>query len=125
MNPNSDATKVVDEILNEMIDSLFEECAVCYEDICINEKLSCGHLVHIECIYKSKKTTCPLCRTELILTENQRSLIEKDEDEDEDEIFVELMYPPQYRNTYYSHIIELTIAQLELINAHEMIRLIH
>ena len=41
---------VIKSILDCIIDSLFEECAVCYEDILKTNKLSCGHVIHLDCI---------------------------------------------------------------------------
>ena len=40
------------------------ECPVCFESIQEN-CLSCGHYVHKDCVIKSKKTTCPLCKKEV------------------------------------------------------------
>lgn len=40
------------------------ECPVCFESI--NENcLSCGHYIHRDCLIKSKKTTCPMCKKEV------------------------------------------------------------
>ena len=49
------------------------ECPVCFESL-KNEKksLSCGHWVHKDCIIKSKKDTCPLCRQTIKLNKEER-----------------------------------------------------
>lgn len=40
-----------------------QDCPVCFESLDKeNKALSCGHWVHIECVIKSKKDCCPLCR---------------------------------------------------------------
>ena len=45
-----------------------EECCVCCEKFNESDSnLSCGHYVHMSCILKSKKSTCPLCREYIIL----------------------------------------------------------
>lgn len=42
------------------------ECGVCFEPIGV--QLPCGHFVHKECVIRSGKRTCPVCRTELPFT---------------------------------------------------------
>src|SRR3989304_1533996 len=45
-----------------------EDCPVCYESInSQKEALECGHWVHTECIVKSTKAQCPICRRSLVL----------------------------------------------------------
>ena len=45
------------------------ECPVCFESLSNEQKtLSCGHWVHKECVIKSKKDCCPLCRQTVELT---------------------------------------------------------
>lgn len=40
-----------------------EECTICLDEFEINEKpLKCGHWVHRQCIVKSGKNQCPICR---------------------------------------------------------------
>ena len=40
-----------------------QDCPVCFESLDNeNKTLSCGHWVHTECVIKSKKDCCPLCR---------------------------------------------------------------
>ena len=38
------------------------ECPVCYEP------LSCGHYIHRECIVKSRKTICCLCKQDIFVS---------------------------------------------------------
>ena len=50
-----------------------ETCAICIEDMCVNEKLKilkCNHYYHEDCIYKwiTKKNICPLCRSTDIIS---------------------------------------------------------
>ena len=40
------------------------ECPVCTENI--NSSLNCGHFVHKECIIKSGKNECPICRKDVL-----------------------------------------------------------
>ncbi len=41
-----------------------DECPICYESL-QNETqpLSCGHWLHRKCFLKTKKNTCPICRS--------------------------------------------------------------
>ena len=47
------------------------ECPVCYENVCDTDCLSCGHYIHKECIIKSKKTCCAMCRKEVTFTREE------------------------------------------------------
>lgn len=40
-----------------------ESCACCFESV--NEKLQCGHSIHIECVCLSGKLKCPICRCDI------------------------------------------------------------
>lgn len=51
------------------------DCDVCMEPLENYTLKPCGHNVHIECVYKSGKDTCPVCRQKLELTEEERSKI--------------------------------------------------
>lgn len=45
-----------------------EECAVCFESLeSVHNPLQCGHYIHPECIIKSKKSICPICRADVKL----------------------------------------------------------
>ena len=47
-----------------------EICCVCTDPV--NSKLTpCGHLVHMDCVIKSGKNTCPLCRQKVRMTRQQ------------------------------------------------------
>ena len=61
-----------------------KECEKCYEDfekevccaICLSNvgesdscKTECGHVLHLSCMMKVRNTKCPLCRNELVHTE--------------------------------------------------------
>jgi hypothetical protein len=50
-----------------------DSCPICLEDFNqLDEALKpCGHWVHIKCIYKSGRGTCPLCRKKLVLTDDE------------------------------------------------------
>lgn len=66
------------------------ECCICFENINKNNEipLDCGHLFHKECLLKTNKTTCPLCKisfteieinyikykNEIQINENQQNL---------------------------------------------------
>jgi hypothetical protein len=66
--------KFVEDVLNrEIVDNTWKEeipseCPVCYENVCRDDCLSCGHYIHKECIIQSKKTSCAMCRKEVKLT---------------------------------------------------------
>jgi len=53
------------------------ECCVCTDsfDEKVNPLMPCGHWIHLECIYKSGKKECPICRCELKLTPQQEAKI--------------------------------------------------
>jgi len=44
------------------------DCSICCEAITPIEKLSCGHRIHVDCVIKSRCTTCPMCRQEVALS---------------------------------------------------------
>ena len=42
------------------------DCCICYETLSEEDKpLSCGHVIHLECVKKHFKPECPLCRAPL------------------------------------------------------------
>ena len=47
-----------------------KECAICLENLSTitdeNEKLSCDHTFHKDCISKWSKNTCPCCRSKIL-----------------------------------------------------------
>lgn len=46
------------------------ECPICIEKFSRSDKrLSCGHWIHLNCIRKSLKAECPICRCPLSLPE--------------------------------------------------------
>jgi RNA polymerase subunit RPABC4/transcription elongation factor Spt4 len=56
-------------VISNFVEQKPDYCPVCTENFSVSDKtLSCGHYIHRECIIKSKKTICPLCKSELILT---------------------------------------------------------
>ena len=50
----------------------YDECSICYDNMYVKEKLFCGHSFCRNCIYKWKKTTCPMCRSIMFNVVNQR-----------------------------------------------------
>ncbi len=80
------------------------ECPVCFEPLNEDKSLSCGHWVHKTCIIKSKKDTCPLCRKQVELSNEEKDSLFKlkiqdiiktqiiEEDDDEEEYFNEYIY---------------------------------
>jgi hypothetical protein len=64
-----------------------QDCPVCFESLDNeNKTLSCGHWVHTECVIKSKKDCCPLCRQTVKLSlEEQYRLQELQHQEQRDE----------------------------------------
>lgn len=53
------------------------DCCVCFENFkdTDNPLTPCGHWIHLDCIYKSGKDECPICRVKLILSEENRKKI--------------------------------------------------
>ena len=50
-------------------------CPVCYEEFkFIEASLECNHKVHRECIIKSGKAQCPICRYDLTIHLNKKQL---------------------------------------------------
>jgi len=52
------------------------ECAVCFHSLS-DEKhpiLECGHWIHYDCIFKSNKLECPLCRTSIKIPRKVKKL---------------------------------------------------
>ena len=58
-------TQIID-ITSEEI----EECCVCTDPI--EKKLECGHYIHMDCVIRSGKDLCPVCRTKLNLNISDR-----------------------------------------------------
>lgn len=58
-----------------------EECPVCVEEISITDRLSCGHWVHMECVAKSMKAECPVCRHHVRVTKQIKERIQKNVEE--------------------------------------------
>lgn len=50
------------------------ECVICLEDISNNQPLKCGHYIHYQCVLKSLKPECPVCREKVVVPND----IEKD-----------------------------------------------
>ncbi len=57
------------------------ECICCLEQAL--DALDCGHFIHRECIIKSSKLECPICKQELKieLTQNEEIVLNKSKDE--------------------------------------------
>lgn len=49
-----------------------DDCPVCMEALATEAALSCGHFVHRECIVRSGKNTCPICRKKVYLCPRDR-----------------------------------------------------
>jgi hypothetical protein len=47
-----------------------EDCAVCMDGE-LKCPLSCGHWIHVECVIKSGKKECPMCKSQLKFTKEQ------------------------------------------------------
>jgi hypothetical protein len=55
-----------------------DECIVCTEPFSNADfPFECGHWVHIDCIYKSLKSVCPICRGCIELTTTQQVQLDK------------------------------------------------
>ncbi len=64
-------TQEVSKVENKEV--ITEECCVCCDPI--NKKLAlCGHYIHIECVIKSGKEICPLCRQRVRMTKAEKRL---------------------------------------------------
>jgi hypothetical protein len=55
-------------------DSNYIECCVCTENIYKKTKLICGHHIHKECIIKSGKNECPICRKNVLQSKKDKEL---------------------------------------------------
>jgi hypothetical protein len=67
------------------------ECAVCCESL-LDEKhplLNCGHWIHHSCILKSAKDECPLCRTKVKFTDQEKKELKKKTRESRIELYEE------------------------------------
>lgn len=102
------------------------ECAVCFHSL-ENEKhpiLECGHWIHYDCIFKSNKLECPLCRTSIkiprkikkIYIENikQKKIIEKQNRLLEQQRLSKVLYN-KFEN-YYNSIQQMFNSSLNLEN---------
>jgi hypothetical protein len=47
-----------------------EDCAICMENF-PQQPLSCGHWIHFDCIIKTEKKECPMCKSVLSFTRDQ------------------------------------------------------
>ena len=53
------------------------QCGICLKDYTLGEsvrRVQCGHFFHTDCIvtWLRSKTTCPYCRTKVLLMDEQR-----------------------------------------------------
>lgn len=62
-----------------------DECPVCCDDIDENDILECGHWVHMDCIKRSLKPECPMCRQPLKLSKDIMESIQKNSQSMNDE----------------------------------------
>lgn len=89
-----------------------EECSVCFESL-TNEKkaLDCGHWIHRECIIRSGKSECPICRSPVTLgvkaTKALNTVAERYRQDSIEEDEQELMYQ------FEDHITQLILQALE------------
>lgn len=89
------------------------DCMICTDEFTVYDKAlePCGHWVHLECVYKSGKDICPICRTKLNLTKKQQSYIKEvhyDEapgmaptQNDIEDVFMEVTLPPMIFNSMF------------------------
>ncbi len=49
-----------------------QECVVCNEEC--SERTTCRHIVHVECIARSGKAECPMCRQEVTISEEYQTI---------------------------------------------------
>lgn len=57
---------------DEKVDVEMDECCVCTDPIPSKELLSCGHNIHMTCVVKSGKDTCPICRSKVNMSREDR-----------------------------------------------------
>ena len=50
------------------------ECPICADDIEDSNMLSCGHNIHMKCVANSGKSVCPMCRIDIVIPEEFKSL---------------------------------------------------
>src|SRR3989344_8183068 len=46
----------------KFIDEQPDDCIVCLEKLTMDAPLECGHWIHLDCIKKSIRPECPICR---------------------------------------------------------------
>jgi len=58
-----------------------DECPVCLDEFCRTDEplMPCAHWIHRECIMKSGKRICPLCRGQIILTHDENKIFREAE----------------------------------------------
>lgn len=84
-----------------------DECPVCYETFSEKDKhLACGHWIHLDCVKKSMKAECPICRKPVNIDQRSRTQIESRRrqllEEGNEEDFVEYQQSYQrYLETRY------------------------
>lgn len=84
-----------------------EMCGICLEKVEKYEVLECGHLIHRNCMKKTHKVECPICRTELqALPHRIKERIERNAErayiEDSEDNIMTLVYDI-IRRTFSSH----------------------
>jgi hypothetical protein len=52
-----------------------QECIVCNEEC--SERTPCGHIVHLECVARSGKEECPMCRQETQVPAAHREILDQ------------------------------------------------
>lgn len=57
-----------------------QDCAICMDGE-LNVPLSCGHWIHVDCVIKSGKKECPICKDALKFTKQQEIIYRRSKEE--------------------------------------------
>ncbi len=71
-----------------------KKCCICYEPNNDKYPLSCGHWVHRECILKSERPQCPLCRKMITDLEKSHRIRHTNGNDYDEEVPVYVYAPP-------------------------------
>lgn len=73
-----------------------DECIVCLETLDDKDHLQCGHYIHRECIIKTGKNKCPMCRANVKLDKKEAKECEKYELKYRRELDTDIIIPTYF-----------------------------
>lgn len=54
-----------------------DECLICCDALSEDTPLPCGHWIHLNCIIRSGKAECPVCRSPVVLNERDTKSLQE------------------------------------------------